>query len=79
MVRAPRDQLAPPQAQSAAHLRRGTTLGVVAIAAFAVGVFVAILGGTPPARQASGTEWLVQVALLIAVMLLLLVRIRRKG
>jgi hypothetical protein len=60
-------------------MRRRATLGAVAIAAFAVGLLVAILGGLPATRQPNGGEWLVQAALLIAVALLLVVRMRRKG
>jgi hypothetical protein len=60
-------------------LRPRATLGAVAIAAFAVGLLVAILGGLPATRQPNGGEWLVQAALLIAVTVMLLVRLRRKG
>ncbi|HKW06571.1 MAG TPA: hypothetical protein VJS19_03280 [Candidatus Dormibacteraeota bacterium] len=64
----------------AGHLRRSTTFAVVVIAAFAVGVLVAVLGGGIPAtRQPNGGEWLVQAALLLAVTVLLVVRLRRKG
>jgi hypothetical protein len=69
----------PPRSQPADRLRPRATLGAVAIAAFAVGVLVAILGGLPATRQPNGGEWLVQAALLIAVTVMLLVRLRRKG
>ena len=59
--------------------RRATTLGAVAIAAFAVGLLVAILGGMPATRQPNGGEWLLQAALLIGVTVMLLARLRRKG
>ena len=66
---------------SAGHVRpRATVVAVVAIAAFAVGMRVAMLGGgIPPARQPNGGEWLVQAALLLAVTVLLVARLRRKG
>ena len=70
----------PPRAKLAGRLRPRATLVVVAIAAFAVGILVAILGGGLPAtRQPNGGEWLVQAALLVAITLLLVVRLRRKG
>ena len=69
----------PPRAKLSGRLRPRATLVVVAIAAFAVGILVAILGGLPVTRQPNGGEWLVQAALLVAVTLLLLVRLRRKG
>jgi hypothetical protein len=59
--------------------RRAATLVAVAVAAFAVGMLVAILGGLPASRQPNGGEWLVQAALLIGVTVMLLVRLRRKG
>jgi len=59
--------------------RRAAAFAAVAIAAFAVGLLVAILGGQPATRQPNSGEWLVQVGLLSAVALLLVVRMRRKG
>jgi hypothetical protein len=69
----------PPQAKPAGGMRSRATLGAVAIGAFVIGILVAILGGLPATRQPTGGEWVVQLGLLIAVTLMLVVRLRRKG
>jgi hypothetical protein len=60
-------------------MRSRATLGAVAIGAFVVGLLVAILGGLPATRPPTGGEWVLQAALLVAVTVMLVVRLRRKG
>src|SRR5437868_12253368 len=67
------------QKKPAGRLRRRAVVGAVAIAGLAAGILVAMLGWSPGGHQPAVGEWVIQAVLLVAVVVIVASRVRRKG
>lgn len=61
------------------RLMRRAVLGALAVAAFVVGMLVAMLGWAPRGHPPSVAEWVIQAAVLITVIIVVADPVRRKG
>ncbi len=59
--------------------RADQRLGALAVAAFAMGMLLAMLGWAPRGDPPNGAEWVIQAAVLITVIINVAQPVRRKG